>query len=300
VIRFALALSLALVVGCGSTDELEKKVIKLEGDVNTLRKEREFLELKQVQLLKEVGELEKKVDEMAKRNPPSRYPSYQPPVRKQADPLKTYAIAIDPLDLSVGASDALVTIVEAYEYACPYCDKARATMEELKKKYGSKDFRWVGKQLVVHQQTATAAALAICAAGKQRKFAGMDHLLWEEGFKARQFDKNNCWDDSAGCPIVEGFARKAGVDIKKFRDDMKTCQPWLKDNMAALSKVGANATPTFFINGRPLSGAQPVDMFAALIDEELAKAKSRVQQGTPRAGYYDKWVVEEGEPDLGP
>ena len=298
-IRVALVLAVVLLGSCGSTDELEKRIIKLEGDVATLRKEREFLELKQVQLLKDVGELEKKIDEL-KKNPPSRYPSYAPSARKTADPAKTYSLAINPMDPSDGASDALVTIVEGYEYACPFCDRARATMDELKKKYGTKDFRWVGKQLVVHPQTATAAALAVCAANKQKKFAAMDRMLWEDGFKARLFDKNNCWDDPDHCTVVDGFARKAGLDLKRFRDDMKSCQSWLKDNMAALSKVGANATPTFFINGRPLSGALPADNFARVIDEEMTKAKQRVQQGTSRSGYYDKWVVEEGEPDLGP
>ena len=290
---------LAVLVGCNSTEELEKKVQKLEEDVATLRKERQFLELKQVELLKEVGELRKKIDE-GKR--PSLYPSYRPSPGgpKRPDPLKTYSLAIDALDPSDGASDALVTIVEGYEYACPYCEKVRATMDELKKRYG-KDVRWVGKQLVVHPQTATAAALAICAASKQGKFAGMDRLLWEDGYKARQFDKNNCWDDTDGCPIVNGFARKLGLDSKKLRDDMKqSCMTWLNDNKSRLARLGANATPTFFINGRYISGAQPAASFAALIDEELAKAKARVQQGTSRAGYYEKWVVEEGEPDLGP
>ena len=297
VIRLALAFAL-VAVGCGSTDELEKKVTKLETDIATLRKEREFLELKQVQLLKEVSDLEKKVDELTKRNAPS-YPSYRPPARKQADPLKTYSLALDPSDLTDGASDALVTIVEGYEYGCPFCEKARATMDELKKKYG-KDLRWVGKQLVVHPQIATASALAICAAQKQHKFAAMDRLLWEEGFKARKFDKSSCWTDPDGCSVVDGFAKKVGLDLKRFRDDMKTCEPWLKGNMAALAKLGANATPTFFINGRYLAGAMPADNFATVIDEEMSKAKARVQQGTPRAGYYDKWVVEEGEPDIGP
>ncbi|HEY5920203.1 MAG TPA: thioredoxin domain-containing protein [Kofleriaceae bacterium] len=294
-IRVALVL---VVVACSSTEELEKKVTKLEEDVSTLRKERQFLEVKQVELLKQMAELDKKVDDLGKRNVPP--PSPYRPTRKQPDPMKTYSLAIDPLDPVDGASDALVTIVEAYEYACPYCEKVRPTIEELKKRYG-KDVRWVGKQLVVHPQTATASALAICAASKQKKFAAMDHLLWEQGYKARQFDKNNCWDDPAGCSIVDGFARKAGLDGKKFRDDMRqSCQTWLRSNDAALKKLGGAATPTFFINGRHLSGAQPVASFAALIDEELSRAKARVAQGQSRGGYYDKWVVEEGQPELDP
>ena len=292
-----IVLVLAVVAACSSTEEVEKKVAKLEEEIATLRKEREFLEVKQVQLLAQFGELQNKVDELTKKPLAPAYPRY--PARKQPDAAKTYSIAIDPTDPSEGSADALVTIVEAYEYACPYCEKVRATMEELKKRYG-RDVRWVGKQLVVHPQTATAPALAACAAHRQRKFAAMDHLLWE-GFKARQFDKHGCWDELGGCPIVGGFARKAGLDGKRFRDDMKgACMTWLRNNEAAIKKLGGAATPTFFINGRYFSGAQPVDSFAALIDEELTKAKARVQQGTPRADYYDKWVVEAGQPDLDP
>jgi protein-disulfide isomerase len=294
VIKLALVLA---VVACNSTDELEKKVGKLEEDVGTLRKERQFLEVKQVQLLKEVGELQKKVEELSKKAAP---PSYARPTRAQPKPDKTYALEIHPSDPRHGAPDALVTIVEGYEYGCPFCEKVRPTIEELKKRFG-KDLRWVGKQLVVHPTIATASALAACAANKQGKFAGMDRLLWDEGFKARKFDQQNCWDNPAGCSVVIGFARTLGLDIQKFRTDMKdSCRTWLRDNETALKRLGAMATPTFFINGRYLSGAQPVDAFAALIDEELTKAKARVQQGTPRGGYYDKWVIEEGEPDLGP
>lgn len=297
VIRVALVIAVA--AACSSTDELEQKVKKLEDEVAAMRQERKFLELKQVDLLKEVSELGRKIDELQKKAAPP-VPSWQRPSRPTPKPDTTYSIAIDPSDPSDGASDALVTIVEAYEYACPYCERARTTMDELKKRYG-KDVRWVGKQLVVHPQTATAAALASCAANKQHKFTAMDHLLWEEGYKARRFDPNNCWDENDGCPIVVGFARKLGLDTKRFRADMKdSCRSWLRDNESALKRLGAMATPTFFINGRHMSGAMPADTFARLIDEELAKAKARVQQGTSRAEYYKKHVVDEGQPDLDP
>ena len=287
-----------VLVACSGTDELEKKVTKLEEEIQTLRKERQFLEVKHVQLLKEVTELEAKVDELAKKAAP---PSFARPSNRLAPkPDKTYSLAIDPMDPSDGSPDALVTIVEGYEYACPFCERARATMDELKKRYG-KDVRWVGKQLVVHPQLATPAALAICAANLQHKFTAMDHLLWEEGFKARQFDTSGCEADSDGCPKMVKFARKLHLDVDRFRTDMKgSCASWLSANASALNKLGANATPTFFINGRHLSGAQPANSFAALIDEELAKAKTRVQSGTKAVDYYDKWVVDAGDKDLTP
>jgi hypothetical protein len=55
-----------------------------------------------------------------------------------------------------------------------------------------------------------------------------------------------------------------------------------------------SATPSFFINGRFLSGAVPIANFAAIIDDELKKANQRIQQGTPAAQYYQQWVIAKG------
>ncbi|MFN2427861.1 MAG: DsbA family protein [Candidatus Binatia bacterium] len=44
------------------------------------------------------------------------------------------------------------------------------------------------------------------------------------------------------------------------------------EDMAAGSEVGVSGTPAFFVNGRMLSGAQPLDRFKAIIDAELAKS----------------------------
>ena len=68
--------------------------------------------------------------------------------------------------------------------------------------------------------------------------------------------------------------------------------------MAELTKFGVGATPVFFINGRFLSGAQPFPAFAALIDEELAKAKAAVKAGTKPAKYYEQEIVKKGLPSL--
>src|SRR3954470_22333265 len=110
------------------------------------------------------------------------------PQRAEPDRAKTYSMPIDndPVD---GPADAKVTLVKAYDYACPYCEKVRDTMDELRKKYGN-DVRVVYKQFVVHPQVATAGALAFCAASRQGKANDMDRLLWDKGFKGRQFDKD--------------------------------------------------------------------------------------------------------------
>jgi hypothetical protein len=72
------------------------------------------------------------------------------------------------------------------------------------------------------------------------------------------------------------------------------CPAFIAKDQADLQVMGMGATPTFFVNGRYMSGAQPLPAFKAIIDEELKKAQERVAQGTPAASYYKTWVMEKG------
>ena len=73
----------------------------------------------------------------------------------------------------------------------------------------------------------------------------------------------------------EQWAQEIGLNMQRFKDDLDSGK--FKDRIKADSdegtKVGANGTPTFFINGWKLVGAQPVDAFKKLIDQELGKKK---------------------------
>ena len=256
-----------------------------------------------------IDNLTKKVDELSKNGGVGRPGAAQQPQRAprpEPDRAKTYSVSVDgdPFD---GPADAKVTVVKAYDYACPYCERVRDTMEELRKKYGN-DLRVVYKQFVVHPQVATAGALAFCAAAKQGKAHEMDVALWDKGFKGHQFDKDaageggasqKCWESEAGCPVVLGFAKELGLDEAKFKSDMKSCQQQIQKDMRDLQALGVGATPSFFVNGRFMSGAMPIDNFTALADEELKKANETIQkEGIPAAQYYQKVVVERGQKTL--
>ena len=162
------------------------------------------------------------------------------------------------------------------------------------------------KHLVVHPRNAMAGALANCAAGRQGKFKEMDNLIWDKGFLQRQLDMSDvtpaegggqpqkCWDTPDGCKLVVGYAQELQLDIPRFKKDMKECMPIIQKDMQDLQKLRVSATPSFFINGRFISGAVPIEQFVAVIDEELKKANERIAQGTPQAQYYQTWVVEKG------
>lgn len=200
------------------------------------------------------------------------------PPRPRPDPDTVYSVPIkgDPF---VGPRYAPVTVVEAFEFACPFCNRARPTIEQLKAEYGN-DLKVVYKSFVVHRHNAFPPAYAACAAHRQGKFKEMHDAIWTRGFEnSRKLDAAH----------METLAASIGLDVTKFRADAASqgCKDEVDEDMAQLRKIGVRGTPTFYINGRPLIGAQPIDRFRTLIDEELAKAR---KSAVPVDKYYDHIV----------
>lgn len=240
------------------------------------------------QISKKIDSLDKKIAQVAARGGAGAARP-QRPQRPRPDPKKTYSVPIG-TSPSHGPADAKVTIVKAFEFACPYCDRVRPTIDTLKKKYGN-DLRVVDKQLLVHPNVATTPALAACAANKQGKYEQMANLIWDKGFKAgRNLSRDN----------MDKLAAEAGLDMAKFKADVEgaACKAQLAKEQAEVRKVGASGTPAFFINGRFLSGARPVNFFEELIDAELKKANEAIAKGASQATYYDEYVVKKGAKSL--
>ncbi len=145
----------------------------------------------------------------------------------------------------------------------------------------------VFKNFVVHPQVATVPALASCAAGAQGKFVEMKNAIFDKAFPARDFGQDN----------MEKLAKELGLDMDKFKADMQgdRCKQQLAKDAKDVTAVGVNGTPAFFINGRYLSGAQPIENFKALIDEELKKADA---SGLDARAYYKKAVIDGGKKSL--
>lgn len=156
----------------------------------------------------------------------------------------------------------------------------------MQKDYGD-DVRIVFKHYLVHPQQGTIPSHAACAAGKQGKFKQMYDLIWEKGFKAGR---------NLGLENMQKLAQEVGLDMARFKADMDgACTTQVKQEQAEMSRVGTSGTPAFYINGRYLSGAQPIDNFKRLIDEELKKANERIAKGEATAAtYYDEFVMKRG------
>jgi protein-disulfide isomerase len=212
----------------------------------------------------------------------------QRPERKRHDPAVTYAVPIEGSP-SLGPADAPVTVVEAFEFACPACENARGVVKEITEAY-PKDVRVVYRTFLIHPQVATTPAHAACAANKQGKWAEMAELIWDKGFNAGR---------KLGADNMEALAGEVGLDIAKFKSDMNSeaCQKMVRDEHGSLAQLGVGATPSIFVNGRPLQRRSP-EQFKALIEEELAKAKQRIAAGTKPADYYKEWVLAKGTKTL--
>jgi protein-disulfide isomerase len=191
------------------------------------------------------------------------------------DPAVVYRMTIDGAHAQ-GPATAKVTIVACSDFQCPYCARVVPTLKELAKIYGD-ELRIVHKHnpLPMHIR-AFAAAKAAEAAGKQGKFWQMHDKLFENA--------KNLTDEQ-----FVAWAAELGLDIAKFERDIGDTKldDRVRKQAEQCNKLGARGTPSFFVNGRFLSGAQPVDSFRTLIDEESAKADAKLKKGVSRKKLYD-------------
>ncbi len=214
----------------------------------------------------------------------------EPPTRRPPgpDPEAVYAVPIEGSP-SEGPKDAVITIVKAFEFACPYCERSRSTLEQIRNRYGD-DVRIVYKSFIVHQGQAEIPAQAVCAAHLQNRFTDMKTAIWEKAYKA---------DRDLSRRRMNALAREVGLDFAAFRRDIDgRCAEIVAKEHATMAGFGVTGTPMFFINGRSLRGAQPLPAFIALIDQELDKAKRLLETGVvTKKGYYD-YILQNGRKQL--
>jgi protein-disulfide isomerase len=161
---------------------------------------------------------------------------------------------------SVGPSTAPVTIVEFSDYQCPYCKRAESSVQEILKKYGDKvRLIYMDFPLPMHQFALKAAQAARCA-GDQGKYWQFHDAMFADQSKL----------DEAG---LKATAQKLKLDTKKFDECLagNMHMDQIHKSQQAGNEVGVDGTPTFIIDGRMMSGAQPPSEMESIIEEELAR-----------------------------
>ena len=189
-------------------------------------------------------------------------------VKMMLDPPRA-TVTLRPTAPVTGPNDAPVTIVEWSDYQCPFCKRAFPTVEQVLAEYkGKVRYSHLDYPLPFHQQ-AMPAALAVHCAGDQGKF-------WEYN--------NNLYGTAGDLSAADLTKRAAdlGLDAAAFEacTTSKKHESLIKANFDDGGALGVTGTPAFFINGRMLVGAQPIEQFRTIINDEL----SRKGVSVPKAG----------------
>ncbi len=169
--------------------------------------------------------------------------------------------------LATGRADAPVVLIEYSDFKCGYCGKfARDTEPALMKKYvedGTLRIEW--RNFPIFGAESEAAAKAAWAAGQQDRFQQFHAAAYAQGAKEKGFGEAR---------LLE-LAREAGIpDLERFRQDMagEGAAAALRKDQEEGYRIGVSSTPSFLVNGRPITGAQPPATFAAAIDAAKAEA----------------------------
>lgn len=170
-----------------------------------------------------------------------------------------------------GATDAPVTIIEFSDFHCPFCSKVQSTLNQVLARYGDK-VKLVYRHYPIdqlHPQAHRAAEAAACA-NEQGQFWTYHDKLYANGPDANP-DK------------LRSLAQSSGLDVPAFVQCLSSGKhrTTIQKDINEALRLGINGTPAFIINGRWLSGAQPLENFIRVIEEELAQTASGSPNNIP-------------------
>jgi protein-disulfide isomerase len=168
-----------------------------------------------------------------------------------------------------GAKDAKVTIVEYSDFQCPFCKRGYDTIETgvLKQYEGKVKFYFRHFPLPFHPWAMPGAIAAECAKVQKPEayWTLYDAYFTHQG----EVNPQNVKDKA-----IE-FLKDAKIDMTKWGAcfDAKETAAKVNAQHDEGASLGVTGTPAFFINGRMLVGAQPIEQFKNVIDDELSSAK---------------------------
>jgi protein-disulfide isomerase len=178
----------------------------------------------------------------------------------------------------LGPANALVTIVTFADYECPYCGRGNATVNQVIKAYPGK-VRMIYKHypLPSHTGGKRAAEAAFCVM-KTSNLA----TFWK--IHGKFYQAMDGYDDKTLLAAAKSVGANVAL-VKACMADPKQREPLAAD-MTLGTNLGVDGTPAFFINGKKISGAQPIDVFKKEVEAALKKAQDAVTSGVKPADVY--------------
>lgn len=167
-----------------------------------------------------------------------------------------------------GDKNAKVTVIEFSDFQCPFCKRMfDETISLLRNDYvktGKIKFAYRHYPLSFHQNAHKAAQASECAS-EQQKFWEYHDLL---------FKNQDVWANQSATQAAATFglyATELGLDATQFDTCLQTekYKEKVDEDFAAGNKAGVSGTPTTFINGKSIVGAQPYEAFKTEIETAL-------------------------------
>jgi protein-disulfide isomerase len=199
-------------------------------------------------------------DRICKSNVESAPAPAPAPAQGAARPVQTGSIDVRPDDPARGSAKAPVTIVLFSDFQCPFCARVSPTLEEVERAYGEKvRIVWKHQPLAFHPN-ALPAAEAAEAAREQGKFWQMHDRIFASQRELSQ-------------DAYQRFAREIGLDLRRFQESLRSgkARARIEEDQRLAARIGAQATPTLFVNGEKVEGAVPFSTLKAVIDRKLAR-----------------------------
>jgi protein-disulfide isomerase len=171
----------------------------------------------------------------------------------------------------LGNKDAKVKLIEFSDLQCPFCKSfLDNTFPQIKKEYidtGKVAFYFRHYPLTQIHPNANKAGVAAECANEQDKF-----WTYHDNIFAKQSEWSNL-DNASAVSKFKSYAIELGLNASQFNSclDSDKYQANVDQDLSDGTKAGVTGTPTTFVNGVPLVGAQPFDAFKTAIDAELAK-----------------------------
>ena len=214
-------------------------------DEKTSHKGKPFTSAQQAEIKKLVREtliknpeiLQEAIAELDRRDRQKANQRKQDAIARNAD-----AIFRSPLAPVAGNANGKVTIVEFFDYNCPYCGRAFKHLENVMKSAPS--LRIVFKEYPIFGGASVVAARAALAARKQGKYFAFHKAMLESRFRKTE-------------SMVFRIARQVGLDMERLKRDMKNPQidQALQESNRLAAALGVRGTPAFLVGDKMIPGA---------------------------------------------